>query len=306
MEWVQVAEWVEDEEWVIMADLFKIAVASGKGGTGKTLLSTNLAFYIGEKQEVVLADMDVEEPNDSIFFGVQAEKSFPAYNYVPEWDANRCIMCNKCVKLCRFNALASMGSVITVFEHLCHNCNMCTDLCPVGALPSKRVQMGKISVFRNGRVTLLEGRLNIDEEHPVPLIKDLHGYVDKHYDNVVFQLFDSPPGTACSVVEAARRCDLVLLVTEPTPFGLSDLEQAVATMKELDKSVMVVINKYGSGETDIEAYCDQNGIEVAGKIPFDMNIAKMYSRGELLFKEDLFSSILDGIYERIISFYSNK
>lgn len=287
-----------------MADLFKIAVASGKGGTGKTLLSTNLAFYIGERQDVVLADMDVEEPNDSIFLGVKAEKSIPVFNLVPEWNAERCVMCDKCVKLCRFNALASLGSTIVVFEHLCHNCNMCTDLCPLDALPSKRVQTGCISVFRDGRVTLLEGRLDIEEEHPVPLIKKLHDYVDENYGHVIFQLFDSPPGTSCAVVEAARRCDLVLLVTEPTPFGLSDLRQAVAAMREMDKEIMVVINKDGSGTTDIELYCEDNGIEVVGKIPFDMNVAKAYSKGELLLRDSSLSPVFEGIYNRIKVLYS--
>jgi MinD superfamily P-loop ATPase len=250
--------------------------------------------------------MDVEEPNDSIFIGAEAEASTSAFKKVPEWDAESCTMCNKCVQLCRFNALASLGSEIVVFEHLCHNCNMCTDLCPVEALPSKSTEMGKISVFRNGRVILVDGRLNVDEEHPVPLIRELHDYIDDEFNLINIQLFDSPPGTSCSVVEAARRCDLVLLVTEPTPFGLSDLRQAVATMRELDKSVMVVINKYGSGIADIESYCEEEGIEVAGRIPFDMNVAKAYSRGELLYEDNLMSSILEEIYGRIAGFMQKK
>lgn len=279
--------------------IIKIAVASGKGGTGKTLLSTNLASYIGETQNVLLADLDVEEPNDSIFFKTPLKKVLPQYKMIPEWNSEVCALCGLCAKVCNFGAVVDLGTSISILPSLCHNCYACSELCPVGALPMVESHMGDINLFEDGRVTLLEGRLNIDEEHSVPLIENVHKEIEKNYSHIKIQLFDSPPGSSCPVVAATSKCDYVVLVTEPTPFGLSDLVMAVEMLKVYKKPMGVVINRDGAGNEKIEEFCKKEGIELLGKIPYDMEIARAYSRGELLLENSSYRKIISRIFNAL-------
>lgn len=278
----------------------EIAVASGKGGTGKTLLSTNLAAFIGESQNVLLADLDVEEPNDAIFFSGELQKVLPQYKMIPEWDSEKCTMCGLCAKVCNFGAVANLGDSISIFSTLCHNCYACSELCPVAALPMKESHMGDINVFDNGLVHLLEGRLNTNEEHSVPLINKVHEEVQKNYSHIKYQIFDSPPGTSCSVVAATGICDYVILVTEPTPFGVNDLILAVDMLRVFKKPMGVIINRDGAGNEKIEEFCQKEKIDLLGRIPFDIKIAQAYSKGELLMNNSPFKKIMSNIFDAII------
>lgn len=280
-------------------NIIKIAVASGKGGTGKTLLSTNLAAYIGETQNVLLADLDVEEPNDAIFFTGKLKSVLPQYKMIPQWDSQKCTMCGLCAKVCNYGAVVNLGDSISIFGQLCHNCYACSELCPVDALPMKESHMGDINVFDNGYVHLLEGRLNTNEEHSVPLINKVHQEVQKNYSHIKYQIFDSPPGTACPVVAATGKCDYVILVTEPTPFGINDLTLAVDMLRVFEKPIGVIINRDGAGDEKIEEFCEKEGIALLGRIPFDMKIAKAYSKGELLLDDSSFRAIMSTVFNAI-------
>jgi MinD superfamily P-loop ATPase len=281
------------------SNVFKLAVASGKGGTGKTLLSTNLASFVSEFDDVLLVDLDVEEPNDSIFVKGLVSDVYPQFKMVPQWDVTRCDLCGDCVDICNFNALVKVGKMIVVYENLCHSCHACSELCHKNALPMKKHHVGDVSVIKSQNLTLLEGRLNVNEEQPVALINNEHSLVNQNWSKYNYQIFDSPPGTSCSMVASTGKCDYILLVTEPTPFGLNDLKLAVDAAKLMKRPFGVVINKYGSGNKDVEEYCRDNGIEVLGKIPFDISIAERYSKGELLLDKHCFRSVVSSLYNKL-------
>jgi MinD superfamily P-loop ATPase len=261
----------------------KIAIASGKGGTGKTTLSTNLASYIAESRECVLADLDVEEPNSGLFIKGELIHEEDKFKMIPEWNRETCELCGNCQKVCNFNAVLKMGKMIMVFPELCHGCHACSELCPTGSLPMKSKKMGELKSYRTGKLRFIESRLIIGEEQAVPLIKQTIDYVDENFDVGMIRIFDSPPGTSCPVIEATRDADLVILVTEPTPFGLHDLKLAVETVKQLGKPFVVVINRHGIGNDGVERYCKEDDIEIIARIPNDRLIAETYARGDLLY-----------------------
>jgi MinD superfamily P-loop ATPase len=262
---------------------FKIAIASGKGGTGKTLLSTNLAAYLSQTRSTLLVDLDVEEPNDFIFINGTNVSVSNQYKMIPEWDEDKCTLCGICSNLCKYHAVVQLGTFIAVFKELCHSCYACSELCPVQALPMQKHKIGELSKISDGHLTFIESRLEIGEEQAVPLIHQTHNLVDNDYDNISFQIFDCPPGTSCPVIAATKNTDYVLLVTEPTPFGLNDLTLAVETLHKLGKPLGVIINRHDIGNKDVENYCAQNQIRVLAKIPFDRQIAEYYSKGELVY-----------------------
>ncbi len=263
----------------------KIAIASGKGGTGKTTLSTNLASFLAEEHEVVLTDLDVEEPNSGLFIEADLVREKDKFKMVPEWSADECILCGNCQKVCNFHAVIQLGEMIMVFPELCHGCYACSELCPTSSLPMIPKKMGVLKHFRNGNLNFVESRLDIGEEQAVPLIKQTHKYIDQQFDDNFIRIFDSPPGTSCPVIEATKDADYIILVTEPTPFGLHDLKLAVETMKELKKEFGVVINRFGIGNDDVLAYCNEEQIKVLAKIPNSRRIAELYSQGRLIYKE---------------------
>ena len=263
----------------------KIAIASGKGGTGKTTLSTNLASYLAEKGEVVLIDLDVEEPNSGLFIKADLVLEEDKFKMVPEWIEDKCTLCGICQKVCNFHAVIQLGKMIMVFPELCHGCYACSELCPENALPMIPKKMGELKHFKNGNLHFVESRLDIGEEQAVPLIKQTQEYIDEHFTNDVIRIFDSPPGTSCPVIEATKDADFIILITEPTPFGLHDLKLAVDTMKELKKNFGVVVNRYGIGNDDVIHYCEDENIPLLAKIPNDRRIAELYSKGKLIYKE---------------------
>jgi len=268
----------------------KIAIASGKGGTGKTTLSTNLASLMAETNmfgsaKVVLTDLDVEEPNSGLFLNGDLIHAEDKFKKIPEWDKTSCTLCGKCQEVCNFNAVMKLADIIMVFPELCHGCYACSELCPENSLPMIPKKMGELNHYKLSGLDFIESKLIIGEEQAVPLIGQTIKYVDSNFPKDAIKLFDSPPGTSCPVIEATKDADLILMVTEPTPFGLHDLTLAVETMEELKKPYGVVINRFGIGDAKVEAYCQERNIPLIAKIPNSRKIAELYSAGKLLYNE---------------------
>lgn len=253
-----------------------IAVASGKGGTGKTSISVNLAKVFGSP--VQLLDCDVEEPNAHLFLRGVLIGEEEICIAVPEINAAACNACDDCVKFCQFNALASFCGAPLVFPELCHGCGGCTLVCPRDAICEKDFRIGVINTFLDGNITLKSGCLDVG----VSLASTLVTSVKSRLDKGITAILDAPPGTACPAVATLRGADFVLLVTEPTPFGLHDLKLAVDTVRELRLPFGAVINRVGIGDDRVHRFCAQEHIPVLLEIPDDRRIAEAYSRGELI------------------------
>lgn len=255
----------------------KIAVASGKGGTGKTTVSIALAETLARR--AVLLDCDVEEPNCHLFLPGEILKKTPVNVMVPEFHAENCTGCGKCSQVCRFNAIASLGRKMLIFQELCHSCGGCLLACKEKALKESTMQTGFI-YHRNTSFDfpLYTGEMLVGHSLSVPLIKELKNYAKKDKINIL----DAPPGTACPMVTTLRGCDHVFLVTEPTPFGLHDLAGAVATLQTLELSCSVILNKAGEEDVLIEKFCMEKNIDIALKIPFSRKTAQNYASGKTL------------------------
>jgi MinD superfamily P-loop ATPase len=263
----------------------KIAIASGKGGTGKTTLAVNLASYLSQSRKVVLVDLDVEEPNSGLFVKRRTIHREDKYKMIPQWNEASCQSCGNCREVCNFNAIVQLGPQILVFPELCHGCYACSELCPSSSLPMMPQKMGELTHGESDRLTFVEGRLDIGQEQATLLISQTKSYVDTHFPEETVKIYDSPPGTSCPVIESTKDADYVILVTEPTPFGLHDLKLAVETMNALKKKHGVVVNRSGIGNKDVFRYCREENIPVLASIPNDRRIAELYSRGKLLHTE---------------------
>lgn len=260
----------------------KIAIASGKGGTGKTFIATNLASYIAEFERTTLTDLDVEEPNSALFINGENIRSETKYRMVPEWDSAECTLCGKCQKVCNFHAVLKVKDAIMVFPELCHSCYACSELCPVSSLPMKERAIGRIKHIRSGSLDFVEAKLNVGEEQAVPLISQTNDYLNYHLKKNI-SIFDCPPGTACPAIESVKDADLVILAAEPTAYGFHDFKLIVKTMRKIGKKIAAVINKYGIGNDDTEIFCRDNDIPVIAKIPHYRKLAVCYSKGELVY-----------------------
>jgi len=252
-----------------------ISVASGKGGTGKTLVATSLALSLSANQKVQLLDCDVEEPNANILLRVAIKHRQPVYIPTPSVDETKCNYCGKCAEVCAYNAVAVIKEKVLVFTELCHGCGACSYLCPESAITEEGKEVGVVERGDSENLELTQGKLNVGEAMAPPVIRD----VKKHIDHGSVVIIDVPPGTSCPVVEAIKGSDFCLLVTEPTPFGLNDLSLAVEVVRELDMPCGVIINRAGVGNDEVGQYCHRQGIPILLTIPLDRNIAMLYSRG---------------------------
>ncbi|PIE72989.1 MAG: (4Fe-4S)-binding protein [Deltaproteobacteria bacterium] len=250
-----------------------ISIASGKGGTGKTTVATNLALSLGK--EVGLLDCDVEEPNAHLFLQPEIEDRQRVAVFVPEVDRQACTLCRKCVDICRFSALAVAGSSLLVFPELCHGCKGCLQVCPEGAIVAAEREIGEVEKGSCGSIRFSAGRMRIGEAMSPPLIKEVRSR-EKECD---ITIIDAPPGTSCPVIVAMKDTDFVLLVTEPTPFGLHDLKLAAEAVKILGIPCGLVINRANLGDEGVSNYAAEEGIPILMEIPFDRQIAEAYSKG---------------------------
>ncbi|MDD4924369.1 MAG: ATP-binding protein [Dehalococcoidales bacterium] len=252
-----------------------ISVASGKGGTGKTLVSTSLALSLKDDYDVTIADCDVEEPNDHIFLKPQITGNEPVNIQVPVVAEEKCTFCGKCAKVCAFNAIAVFGNHVLTFPQLCHGCGACSYLCPEKAITEEDRHIGVVEWGDAKGIEFVQGILTVGEAMAPPVIRQ----VKERACGEGIIIRDAPPGTSCPVVETIRDSDFCLLLTEPTPFGLNDLTLAVETVKELGIPFGVVINRTGAGDAGVEDYCKKEKIPVLMRIPLDTEIARIYSRG---------------------------
>lgn len=251
----------------------RVAIASGKGGTGKTTVSVNLALSLDDVQ---LVDCDVEEPNCLPFLPVRTGGVEDINVFVPEIDAQRCDLCGECSKFCRFHALAAVGERVLVFPELCHWCGGCEMVCPRDAITPRARPLGVIESGAGGGIRFMRGILNVGEAMATPLIRALKDRIDGTGDVIL----DSPPGTSCPVIETVEGADVCVLVTEPTPFGLHDLKLAVGVVRSMGVPFGVIINRDGVGDGRVEEYCAGEGIPLLLKIPQDRDIAGLYSQGK--------------------------
>jgi MinD superfamily P-loop ATPase len=253
-----------------------ISIASGKGGTGKTTVATNLAVSLGSA--VQLLDCDVEEPNAHLFMHPVFDLTETVTTPVPEVDMDKCTLCGKCGDICQFKAIVVLGETVLPFEELCHSCGGCMAVCPEDAITEKGRELGIIQKGHRNGIEFIHGKLRVGEAMSPPLINKVLSYTDPARLTIV----DAPPGTSCPVIESMKNADFVLLVTEPTPFGLHDLKLAVGAVNILDIPCGLVINRSDLGDEKVKEYADHENLPILMEIPFDRQIAETYSRGELI------------------------
>jgi MinD superfamily P-loop ATPase len=283
----------------------KIAVASGKGGTGKTMIATSMAAALVQNHDVQLIDCDVEAPNAHLFLHPQILEVKPAGINIPIIDHDQCILCEQCVDLCEFNALAILGERIEVFEQLCHGCGSCTIHCPAQAISEKLRKIGELNfgAFYDSH-PFSYGELTISEPMPTPIIRQLKANMK---EDLEVTILDSPPGSSCPVVASIHDADYLILVTEPTPFGLHDLKQMVGVLEETGTPAGVIINRDGIGDSSVEAYLSETSYPILMKIPFQERIAVGLASGKLLIdiKPDIRDAFLE-IYDAIKDLIDKK
>ena len=253
-----------------------ISIASGKGGTGKTTVATNLALSFDSG--VQLLDCDVEEPNAHLFIHPTFDKTETVTTSVPEVDEKKCNLCGKCGEICQFKAIIVIGETVLPFPELCHSCGGCMEVCPEGAITEKGRELGIIQKGYCGGLEFIHGKLRVGEAMSPPLIRKVRSFT--HADKLT--IIDAPPGTSCPVITSMEGADFVVLVTEPTPFGLHDLKLAVGAVKVLDIPFGLIVNRSDIGDNEVAEYAHNEGIPILMEIPFDRRIAEAYSRGDVL------------------------
>jgi MinD superfamily P-loop ATPase len=257
----------------------RIAVASGKGGTGKTTVSTNLSVVAADRgRSVQLLDCDVEAPNCHIFLQPRIDETRRVTVAVPLIDPESCNGCGECGEICQFNALACLGGKATAFGELCHGCGGCWRVCPVGAISKTSREIGIVERGAANGFRFVQGRLDVGEPRSAPLIDRVKDQVDRAAE---LAIIDCPPGTSCAAIAAVRDVDYVCMVTEPTPFGLNDLVLAVGMARELSLPMGVVINRSDIGDRRVHAYCEGAGLKILAEIPDDRRVAEAYAAGEI-------------------------
>ncbi len=271
-----------------------ISVASGKGGTGKTTIATNLACsYEGSVQ---FLDCDVEEPNAHLFIRPDIHEVETVSTPVPVVDMEKCTLCGKCSEICQFNAIAVLGETVLPFPELCHSCGGCMAVCPEKAITETGRELGIIEHGSRKGMAFVHGKLRIGEAMAPPLIRK----VREHIRPEALTIIDAPPGTSCPVIASMKGADFVLLVTEPTPFGLYDLKLALGAVKLLGIPCGLVINRSDIGDDHVRAYAEAEKVPILMEIPFARKIAEAYSRGEMPVEtDDHWKVMFRELYRRI-------
>ena len=260
----------------------KLAVLSGKGGTGKTLVSVNLAAVA---KDSIYVDCDVEEPNGHLYFKPTKIETETVAIKIPVVDEDLCLGCRKCVDFCKFNALAAIVNKLLVFDDICHSCGGCIMLCPSNALTEKDKVIGEIKTGISEEVKVISGILNTGEASGIPIIKEL---------------IDCPPGSACIVMESIQDADYCILVAEPTVFGLHNLQLVLELVKLFNKPYGVVINKCAENENLIETFCIEKEIKVLSKIPFDRDLGAINSDGEIAAKSEKYKVLFSELRQAVV------
>ena len=253
-----------------------ISVASGKGGTGKTTVATSLAWVLGSTAQ--LLDCDVEEPNCHVLMKPVLQESQPVAVPVPVVDANKCSLCGKCGEICRFSSIVVIGNQVLTFPEMCHGCGGCTLLCPENAITEGGRELGVIETGFAGPVEFVHGRLRVGEAMSPPLIRAVKHRINRHK----IAILDAPPGASCPVIQTITGSDFIVMVTEPTPFGLHDLKIAVGAIEDLGIPLGVILNRSDIGDGEVHGFCSQKGIPLLAEIPHERRIAEGYARGNLL------------------------
>ncbi|MFC2139044.1 4Fe-4S binding protein [Bacteroidota bacterium] len=274
-----------------------ISIASGKGGTGKTLIAAGIALSI---KDSVYIDCDVEEPNGHIFLDPEIDRENYVLKKIPLINYELCNYCGKCSEVCEFNALLLLKDEILLFRELCHSCGACEYFCPQKAIDEVNIEVGTIrkGISRNKSGKFIEGRLLIGQMAATPVINAAKNEAEENKLNI----FDAPPGTSCSMVETVRESDYCILVTEPTPFGLNDLKLAVNSLRIINVPFGVIINKHDGNYPNVEKYCKEEEINILLKIPFDKKIAEAYSKGKSIVNlfpkyKSIFKELINSIRE---------
>jgi MinD superfamily P-loop ATPase len=281
----------------------RIAIASGKGGTGKTTIATNLAFTLFKHgREVQLLDCDVEEPNCHIFVKPKIERSEKITVPVPKVDHEKCTGCGICDEVCQYSAIVCMKGKVLVFPEMCHGCGGCMLFCPENAITEEGREVGLVEIGRAKGFHFAQGKLRVGEVMAPPIIKAVKEAV-KLTD---IMIIDAPPGTSCPVIESVKDADFVILVTEPTPFGLNDLKLTVDMVRALELPFAVAINRCDVGDDAIIQYCIAEEIEIILELPNDRRIAEMYSRGVIVCEclgeyAEIFSNFIERITAKATS-----
>jgi len=279
----------------------KIAFASGKGGTGKTTIAVNLAYFLADSnQNVRYFDCDVEEPNGHLFLKPQITSRKSVKVMVPVIDDEKCTYCAECGTRCEYKAIVNLPSVTMIFPELCHSCGLCLKVCPTGAIREGEREVGYIEegkAFQN--IEFIHGVLNVGEPMATPVIKE----VKNNYDNGYVQIIDAPPGSSCPVVKTLSDADFVVLVTEPTPFGLHDLKIVVSVARSMRKPFGVVVNRNQGNFMPLRNYLEEENIPLLMVLPEDRRIAESYSKGDIIIKNlpdfrDNFADLMTNIILR--------
>lgn len=287
---------VSVSEGLTRAEYFmKLAIASGKGGTGKTTVAVNLAQVSGPR--VQLLDCDVEEPNAHLFLKGTLHEKESVCIPIPHVDASLCDGCGECGRFCQYHAIVSLNKTTAmVFPEMCHGCGGCAQVCPRRAIHEEGKPIGVVETIEARNVTLIQGRLDVGVAMAPPLVRAVKARL---YDGVP-SILDAPPGTSCPMVATIRGTDFVVLVTEPTPFGLHDLGLAVETVRQTGIPFGVVVNRLGAGDDRVHSFCREQAIPILLEIPDDRRVAEAYSRGELIVEalpeyRALFQGLMDKI-----------
>ncbi len=258
----------------------RITVASGKGGTGKTTVATSLATVLGSRSQIL--DCDVEEPNCHLLMSPKINRSDSVSMPTPLVDMAKCNLCGKCGEICNFSAILTIGKTVLTFPELCHGCGGCMLLCPQKAISETPRELGVVESGYSDEVEFVQGRIRIGEAMSPPLIKE----VKKKINSEKIAILDAPPGASCPVINTVKGSDFVIMVTEPTPFGLHDLRIAVEAIRPLGVPMGVVLNRSDIGDAEVNRYCEEAAIPLLVEIPFDRKIAEGYSRGEMLIRSN--------------------